>query len=181
MRLFRRHLNPGQLGAMLYERLRAGLASESELSMDELVRTLGKNPADLDPQYAGEVMVGLMFSAWLAIERSASPWVSKRIFEGMKLEFQNHLVEQGASAAQRKEWMAVLDNRFAAYRETLEGYTGFEPPWKLGRLFFWNIIGVEEHIAMSVKIATLFMMKARDECQEMLNEYGPVLTTDRPM
>ena len=165
---------------MLYEELRSGLESEGDLSLQELIQNLGKDRDDVDDQYAGEVMIGLMFAASLATERSASSWVSRQILAGMKVEFNRHLAEQGASETQQQEWIAIMGNRFLAYKKCFEGYTGFEPPWKLGRQFFWNIIGLEEHVAMSIKIATLFLLEARDECQALLNEYGPVLTTREP-
>ena len=180
VRLFRRHLTPQQLGAMLYEKLRSALESDGDLSLQELIRNLGKDRNEVDNQYAGEVMIGLMFAANLAIERSASRWVSKQILAGMKVEFGRHLGEQGASETQQREWIAIMGDRFLAYGKCLEGYTGFEPPWKLGRQFYWNIIGYEDHLAMSVKIATLFLMQARDECQDLLNEYGPVLEVKNP-
>jgi len=162
---------------MLYEKLRSGLESEGNLSLQDLIQHLGKERTEVDNQYAGEVMIGLMFAASLATERSASSWVTRQILEGMNVEFNRHLAEQGASEAQQQEWIAIMGNRFLAYKKCLEGYTGFEPPWKLGRQFFWNILGHEEHVAMSIKIATLFLLEARDECQELLNRHGPMLTT----
>jgi hypothetical protein len=164
---------------MLYEKLRSGLESNTDLSMEGLIRSLDKNYAELDEQYAGEIMVGLMFAATLAIERSASPWVAKRIVSGMKAEFLHHLQEQGASEVQQEEWEAIITGHFLVYQQCLEGYTGFEPPWKLGRQFYWNIIGREDYLAMSVKIATLFLVSARDVCQDLLNEFGPILAMNK--
>jgi hypothetical protein len=161
---------------MLYEKLRSALESQTDLSMESLIRNLDKNYNELDEQYAGEIMVGLMFAASLAIERSASAAVAKRITDGMKTEFDRHLGEQGASDLQRAEWSKVIESHLLVFRQCIDGYTGFEPPWKLGRQFYWNIISREDYTAMSVKIATLFLLAARDMCQEVLNEFGPLVT-----
>jgi hypothetical protein len=168
-------MKPEDLGATIYEELRRGLESETDLSIDDFVKSLDKDSTELDEQYAGEIMVGLMFGAVMAIERSASKHVAEQITSGMKLEFMRHLEEQGANAIQRAEWEIILADRFLGYREALENYSGFEPPWKLGRQFYWNLIGVEEHIAMLIKICTLYLLAARDKSQEVLNKYGPLI------
>jgi hypothetical protein len=162
---------------MLYEDLRSGMESDGDLSMNGFLRSLDKHVTDVDEQYAGEIMIGLMFGATIAIDRSASEFVAREITGGMKLEFVRHLEEQGADETQRREWEAVLENRFNSYRQTLENYSGFEPPWRLGRQFYWNLIGAEEHIAILVKISTLYILSARDRSQDLLNNYGPLLLT----
>jgi hypothetical protein len=149
------------------------MESEAVLSINHFLKNLDRHVDEVNEQYAGEVMVGLMFGAVMAIERSASPRVAEQIIAGMKLEFVRHLEEQGANAIQRAEWETILADRFLGYRQCLENYSGFEPPWKLGRQFFWNLIGVEEHVAMLIKISTLYLLEARDRCQDLLNEYGP--------
>jgi hypothetical protein len=149
------------------------MESEAVLSINHFLKNLDRHVDEVNEQYAGEVMVGLMFGAVMAIERSASPRVAEQIIAGMKLEFLRHLEEQGANAIQRAEWETILADRFLGYRQCLENYSGFEPPWKLGRQFFWNLIGVEEHVAMLIKISTLYLLEARDRCQDLLNEYGP--------
>jgi hypothetical protein len=160
---------------MLYEALRIGMQSDNELSMIRLLESLDLNPGDLHKQYVGEIMVGLMFGASLAVERSASPRVAEQIALGMKAEFLNHIQEQGATSIEKAEWEAVIAGHFLEYRQCLETYSGFEPPWKLGREFFWNILGEEIYRAMSVKIATLYLLAARDAAQGLLNQYGPTL------
>ncbi len=172
---FKKNLLPSELGAHIYESLRRALQSDSDLSMQRLLASLELVPEELHSQHVGEVMIGLMFGATLAIESAATPRTANQIVSALKAEFLNHLEEQGATALQRAEWEAVLAGRFLSYRATLEGYTGFEPPWKLGRALFWNIIDSEVHIAMCVKICTLYMMAARDMCLAILKEYGPRL------
>ena len=173
LRLFRKQTRPGDLGSLIYEALRKGMESNGELSMDQFIHGLDKDPDEISEQYAGEIMVGLMFGAVMAIERSASARVAEQVIAGMKIEFLRHLEEQGADPIQRAEWETILADRFLSYRQTLENYSGFEPPWKLGRQFYWNLIGTEEHIAMLIKISTLYLLGARDKSQEILNEYGP--------
>ena len=179
VRLFRKQHRPEDLGGMIYEALRSGMESGSDLSMNGFLRSLDRGPAELDEQYVGEIMVGLMFGAALAIERSASVRVAEQIDSGMKTEFFSHIMEQGASAVEKAEWEAVIADHFLAYRQCLEDYSGFEPPWKLGREFYWNLIGTEEYNAMAIKIATLYMLTARDVSQDLLNEYGPTLLVEK--
>ncbi len=175
MRLFRKHRRPEDLGAMVYELLRSGMESDGDLSIERYIQSLDKSPSDLDDQYVGDVMVGLMFGATLAIERSSPARVAEQITAGMKTEFLNHVIEQGADQIQKAEWETVIASLFLTYRKSLEDYSGFEPPWKLGREFFWSVIGEEEQVAMSIKISTLYLLAARDACQVLLNEYGPSL------
>lgn len=180
MKLFRRHITSGDLGARIYELLRSGMASPGDLSVERLIESIDLSAGVLDENYRGEVMVGLMFAAVLAVERSASPRLAHLITAGMKAEFMSHLEEQGADPVQQAEWENILAARFLEYRRTLEEYTGFEPPWKLGRAFYWSIRGEEVYAAMPIKIATLYLLSARDRCQETLNEHGPYLLPERP-
>ncbi len=168
-------MKPTALGPTLYEELRKGMESSGDLSMEGFLKSLDQDLSEANEQYAGEIAVGLMFGAVMAIERSASERVAEEIVAGMKLEFLRHLEEQGANAIQRAEWEIILADRFLGYRQCLEDYSGFEPPWKLGRQFYWNLIGVEEHVAMLIKISTLYQLAARDKCQELLNKYGPLV------
>lgn len=175
MALFKKYRRPEELGAMLYEHLRSGMSSDGDLSLDQLLHSFDRTTESLSNQFHGEAIVGLMFASTLAIERSASSRVAAQIIAGMKVDFLNHLEEQGASTLQRAEWDAVTGGRFLEYRKCLEDYSGFEPPWKLGRTFFWNLIGEEVHMAMPIKIATLYLLSARDSCQQLLNVHGPTL------
>jgi hypothetical protein len=59
----------------------------------------------------------------------------------------------------------------------MDGYSGYEPPWKLGRQFYWSLVGNEDYAAMSIKIATLYLLAARDRVQHFLNECGPLILT----
>lgn len=175
MNLFKKHKRPEELGAILYEALRNGMEGNDDLSLDNFIKNLDRRPEDLETNHKGEVMVGLMFAAALAVERSATPKVANRILSGMKTELLNHLEEQGANLIQRTEWETIVASRFLVYRKCLEDYSGFEPPWKLGREFFWNILGAEEQIAMSIKIATLYLMEGQSLCQKLVNMHGPTL------
>lgn len=179
MKLFRKHTTPEELGARLYESLRSGMDSEEALSVQHLMDSFDLGVEERDENYRGEVIVGLMFAAVLAVERSATPRLVHQITAGMKAEFLSHLEEQGANPLQRAEWENVLAARFLDYRKSLEEYSGFEPPWKLGRAFYWNLLGEEVYAAMAIKIATLYLMAARDQCQRLLNELGPYLLPDR--
>jgi hypothetical protein len=176
VKLFRKNLTPEELGATIYEKLRAHLASDDELSIGALLRKLARREEELPDQHQGAFMVGTMFGAVIAIERSTSSWNAKRITDGMHREFFAHLREQGASASQVKDWEQIVNDHYAVYRTALEGYDeGGEPPWRLGRQFLWNIIGAEEYVATQIKEATLFLLQALDVAQSLLNKYGPTL------
>lgn len=171
-------MTPENLGAMIYEALRSSLASGGSFSVDTLVRRIGKSEEDLPEQYVGAIMVGSMFGAVLAIERSTAKLIGQRIVEGMQEEFFRHLREQGASANQIGDWQEIVGEHFQVYRSSLEGYEGFEPPWKLGRQFLWGITGVEEFIGTAIKGATLHILAAQETAQDLVNRYGPTLTVN---
>ncbi len=163
---------------MLYETLRAGMASDGDMSVARFIASLDRKPSDLHEQYVGEVMIGSMFGAVLCIERSTSKWMAEQIVTGLVAEFLNHLKEQGARPSQIEEWQRIVSEHFAEYRRCLCDYEGLEPPWKLGRQFYWNITGVEEYIAMSIKIATYYILAAQDAAQKIVNEYGPTVVVN---
>ena len=175
MKLFRKHITPEELGALIYERIRQHLASSDALSIASLLKRLRHEPETLPEQHVGAIMVGSMFGAVLAVERSTSRWIADRIITGMQREFTRHLREQGATAEQARDWEAIVCDHFLAYRSALDGYEGYEPPWKLGRLFYWNIVGLEEYVAPCIKEATLHLLAVRDSIQDLVNDYGPRL------
>ncbi len=179
MKLFRKNLTPEELGSVIYEKLRAHLASDDELSISSLLRKLSRREEDLPEQHQGAIMIGTMFGAVMAIERSTSTWTARRITGGMHREFFAHLREQGASPSQVRDWEQIVGVHETAYRKTLEGYDeSGEPPWRLGREFLWNIIGSEEYVANQIKESTLFLLQALDVAQSLMNKYGPALVLD---
>ena len=178
MKLFRKHCTPEELGARVYESLRAGMASDGDLSIQRFLTSLDVTSDDLQEQYVGEVMIGAMFAATIAINRSTSAWMGEQIVQGMINDFLLHLSEQGAMLRQIEEWRAVVRERFDEFRITMEGYEGLEPPWKMGRQFYWNMSGREEYLAMNIKISTLYLLEALDQAQEIVNLYGPSLVVD---
>lgn len=175
MKLFRKHNTPEEIGGMIYEALRAGMASSGELAAEGLLRAIGKQKSDLHDQHIGEIMMGCMFGATLAIDRSTSRWMGRQIVIGMNREFLYHLEEQGATRNQAAEWEAIVEQRFQQFRDCLVEYEGFEPPWKLGRQFLWNLSGEEEYVALSIKSATYYLLQARDTAQAILNRHGPTV------
>jgi hypothetical protein len=176
VKLFRKNLTPEELGAIIYEKLRAHLASDDELSISALLGKIERREEDLPEQHQGAIMIGTMFGAGIAIERSTSRWIAKRILDGLQREFLAHLKEQGASANQIKDWEQIVRAHFAVYRKALEGYDeAGEPPWRLGRELLWNIIGAEEYVATQIKESTLFLLEALDVAQSLMNKYGPTL------
>lgn len=181
MALFRKHYTPAEVGAAVYESLRAAIAASSgELSLTSLLDRIGGRRENLPQQHAGEVMVGALFAASLAVERSGARWIAEEILSGMRTEFLRHLKEQGALPEQVDEWERILFSRSGEFREDLRGYDELEPPWKLGRRFLWAFTGVEDYTALSVKHATLFLLAARDHAQTVLNACGPLIRAVPP-
>ena len=105
---------------MIYEALRSGMASDGNLSVEQFIRGLGRHTDELNEQYSGVIITGLMFGATMAIERSASPRIAEQIAAGMKAEFLNHIQEQGADAIQKAEWETIVANDFLDYRKCIE-------------------------------------------------------------
>ncbi|MDH4069392.1 MAG: hypothetical protein OEV30_03115, partial [Ignavibacteria bacterium] len=167
MKLFRKHLHPETIGSMVYELLRSEMERNGDLSFVSLLDSLDLQQETLHSQYRGDIIVGLMFGAVMAIERSTGTTTAQQIISGMKNDFLAHLEEQGASVLQRAEWEATVAGSFLLYRQALEDYSGFEPPWKVGRQFYWNLIGREQHVAMSVKISTLYLVAAQEKVQAL--------------
>lgn len=181
MRLFRRHYSAREVGALLYEALRAAIASPSGgLSIHVLLEHLERHQESLPVQHIGEVVVGAMFSASLAVERSVPRWMSGEIVSGMRDEFLLHLREQGATDRQVAEWESVFHERFREFAAELKDYDGLEPPWKFGRRFLWSVVAVQDYRALSIKHATMFLLEARDRAQELINAYGPHISPLTP-
>ena len=175
MKLFKKHFWPEELGALIYEALRMAVESDGALSLEKFVQSIVTAGVPENGQYEGEVMVGLMFAARMAIDRSTTQAIGESIALGITAEFRRHILEQGATKAQTGEWEMILTTRFQSYHRMIEADTSFEPPWKLGRAFFWNVTGNESYDAMAIKASTLYLMAAEDLSQNLLNEYGPTL------
>lgn len=175
MRVFQRRKTPEALGALLYEALRAGLGAPGPVSIEHLASRLSDAGECLDNQHPGEIMVGAMYAASTAIDRSAPRPVADRIVAGMTGEFLNHLGEQGASAPEVGQWRSIMNAHFADYRDMLIGHEETEPPWKFGRQLLWCLTGSEDHTAVAVRDATEFLLAVRDAAQELVNTHGPSL------
>lgn len=178
MRVFQRRKTPEALGALLYEALRAALANGGAVSIDGLADKLSGEGELLDPQFPGEMMVGAMYAATMAVDRSTQRPIADRILAGMTGEFLAHVKEQGASVQEVGEWRSIMHAHFADYRDVLVGYEELEPPWKFGRQLLWCLTGSEEHTAIAVRDATLFLLAVRDAAQELVNVHGPSLLVE---
>ena len=178
MRVFQRRKTPEAFGALLYEALRSGLSMPGPLSIEKFAGTLTGEGELLDDQHPGEIVVGAMYAATMAIDRSTDRPVADRIVAGMTGEFFRHLGEQGASSPEVGQWRSIMHAHFADYRDMLVGYEGLEPPWKLGRQLLWCLTGSEDHTAVAVRDATRFLLAVRDAAQELVNLHGPGLLVE---
>lgn len=178
MKIFQRRKTPEALGALLYESLRAGLAVPGPMSIESVAVTLSEDGERLNEQHAGEIVVGAMYAARMAIDRSTERAVADRIVAGMTGEFLKHLGEQGASPFEVGQWRSIVNAHFADYRDLLLGYEGLEPPWKFGRQLLWCLTGSEDHTAIAVRDATRFLLAIRDAAQEVVNLHGPALIVE---
>ena len=175
MRVFQRRKTPEAFGALLYEALRTGLSLPGPISIEDLAGKLSNQGELLDDQAPGETVVGAMYAAKMAIDRSTQRSVADRIVAGMTGEFLRHLGEQGASSLEVGQWSSIMNVHFADYRDILIGYEELEPPWKFGRLLLWCLTGSEDHTAVAVRDATQFLLAVRDAAQDVLNLHGPSL------
>lgn len=175
MRALQRRKTPEAFGALLYEALRTGLTLPGHLNLDQLASRLCDEGEALDEQYPGEIVVGAMYAATMAVDRSTTRSIADRIIAGMTGEFLGHLGEQGASGPEVGEWGSIMHAHFADYRDMLVGYEELEPPWKLGRQLLWCMTGSEDHTAVAVRDATRFLLAVRDAAQELMNMHGPAL------
>jgi hypothetical protein len=175
MRVFQRRKTPEAFGALLYEALRTGLTLPGPMNLDHLASAFSDEGEILDEQYPGEIVVGAMYAAAMAVDRSTQRPIADRIVAGMTAEFLRHLGEQGASGPEVGEWSSIMHAHFADYRDILIGYQELEPPWKLGRQLLWCMTGSEKHTAVAVRDATRFLLAVRDAAQELMNMHGPSL------
>ena len=178
MRVFQRRKTPESFGALLYEALRAGLALPGPLSLEDFAGKLSDEGELLDDQHPGEIVVGAMYAATMAVDRSTQRSVADRIVAGMTGEFLRHLGEQGASTLEVGQWRSIMNAHFADYRDILIRYEELEPPWKFGRQLLWCLTGSEDHTALAVRDATQFLLAVRDAAQEVVNMHGPSLLLD---
>lgn len=176
----RKHHTPEEFGALLYETVREAVAATRELSITGLLTGLELEDGRLSEQYEGEIVIACLFGATMALERSTPVVIRHRIVEGLQGEFIRHLGEQGASAEHCREWRKVFRAQFQEYAESLEGYEGDEPPWKLGRQFLWHLTGGRDHVARSIRHAATYLLQARDLAQQLINEHGPHLRLELP-
>jgi hypothetical protein len=168
-------LTPEELGASIYELLRTGLGDNGPLSMRHLSEDVAITNTDPNDQQAGEAMIGCLFGAVLAVERSTPPWICRRIRTGLETEFFRHLFEQGAAVPQVEEWRAIQAEHFVEYFKRLQGHQGTEPPWELGRQFAWNLTGTEQTDELAIRRATLYILAARDLAQSHIDLHEPHL------
>jgi len=175
MRILQRRKSPEAFGALLYEALRTGVSMPGRVSIEGLAGRLSEAGELLDDQHPGEIVIGAMYAATMAVDRSTQRPVADRIVAGMTGEFLCHLGEQGASSLEVGEWRSIMNAHFAEYRDVLIGHEELEPPWKFGRQLLWCLTGSENHTAVAVRDATEFLIAVRDAAQELVNMHGPSL------
>lgn len=158
-----------EAGARLYEQLRQDIIGDGPLSMDRFRATLSRFPTPVGEQFEGEVVVGAMFAACLAIEEAGSAGMVEELRRGVEEEFIRHLREQGAEATHVDEWRTILGEHFAEYFRSMDGHTGPALPSALGREFLWNITGVEEDDAGAIDAATTYLAAARAVARRTLH------------
>lgn len=154
-------LTPEGAGAQLYEYLRREVVGDGVLSLDRLGEALQKCGTPLGDQREGEIIIGCMFAAVLAIEEVASASRRERFRTGLDGEFIRHLREQGADEEHVVEWRTILGEHFVDYFRSCEGQTDPALPDALGKEFLWNLTGMEHDDATPIEIATTYLSAAR--------------------
>lgn len=169
-------LKPEEGGARLYEYLRREVVSDGLLAMDRLADSLSRCTTPLGEQREGEIIVGCMFAAVLAIEELAPPAMRERLRAGLDGEFLRHLREQGADEEHVVEWRTIMGEHFVEYYRSLEGHTGPALPAALGKEFLWNLTGVEDEDATPIEVATSYLAAARALSRRAVRDILTVLS-----
>jgi hypothetical protein len=157
-------------GAQLYEYLRREVVGDGLLSMDRLADALARCNTPLGEQREGEIIIGCMFAAVLAIEELAPPAVRERLRAGMDGEFLRHLREQGADEEHLVEWRTIMGEHFVDYYRSIEGHTGPALPAALGKEFLWNLTGVEDDDVTPIEVVTAYLAAARTVSRRAVRE-----------
>ncbi|MCC6396758.1 MAG: hypothetical protein IT282_07035 [Bacteroidetes bacterium] len=165
---------PEETGKLLYEHLRQEITGPGILSMNRLREIFEEQLTGLGGQFEGELIIGCMFAAVLAIEETTHPPMGQAVRRGLEGEFQRHLREQGASEAQIEEWQVVLGEHFAEYFQSVQGNADPALPAALGREFVWNLTGVEEEHAGLIEASTVYLTAARIVARRLLRQHLPV-------
>ena len=168
-----RKQNPEKTGVLLFEHLRSEVSGDGILSVDRLRESLLEGMPVVADQFEGEMMIGCMFAAVLAIEDTCHAPMREPVRHGLEGEFIRHLREQGASDEQVDEWRIVLAEHFTEYFRSVEGDTGPALPEALGREFLWNLTGVEEPDARLAETAAVYLTAARAVSRRHLREHLP--------
>jgi hypothetical protein len=172
--MFSRKHTPEVTGVLLFEHLRREVSGDGILSMDRLRESLLERMPVVADQFEGEVMIGCMFAAVLAIEDTCHPPMRGAVRRGMEEEFLRHLREQGATDEQREEWLVVVGDHFTEYFRSIESQTDPALPTALGREFLWNATGVEEHDPGLAETSTVYLTSARAVARQLLRQQLPL-------
>jgi hypothetical protein len=172
--MFARKHTPDKVGALLFEHLRGEVSGNGILSVDRLRESLLEGMPVVADQFEGEMMIGCMFAAVLAIEDTCHSPMREAVRRGLEGEFIRHLQEQGATVEQIEEWRVVLAEHFTEYFRSLEGHADPALPDALGREFLWNLTGVEEPDERLAETAAVYLTAARAVARRLLREYLPL-------
>ena len=164
-----------EVGAQLYEFLRREVVGDGILSMDRLADTLLRCETPLGEQREGEIIIGCMFAAVLAIEELVPAMLRERVRTGLDGEFISHLREQGADDEHVVEWRTILGEHFVDYYRSVEGHIGPALPDALGKEFLWNLTGVEEEALAPVEVVTSYLAAARAISRRFVRELITVI------
>ncbi len=169
-----RNPTPEETGVLLYEHLRQEVSGSGILSLDRLRESFLRHPGRLGDHFEGEVMIGCMFAAVLAIEETSFSPVRESVRKGLEGEFIRHLREQGATDGHVDEWRVVLGEHFAEYFRSMERHTDPALPPALGREFLWNLTGVEEEDAVLIETLTVYLAATRVIARRILRQHIPI-------
>jgi len=172
--MFARKHTPEKAGVLLFEHLRREVSGDGILSLERLREALLEGMPVVADQFEGEMMIGCMFAAVLAIEDTCPTPMREVVRRGLEGEFIRHLQEQGATDGQVEEWRVVLADHFTEYFRSMEGQTDPALPSALGREFLWNLTGVEEPDVRLAETAAVYLTAARAVARRLLREWVPM-------
>jgi len=175
--MFARKHSPEEAGVLLFEHLRREVSADGILSLDRLRESFLEVMPVVGDQFEGEMVIGCMFAAVLAIEDTCQAAMREDVRRGLEGEFIRQLGAQGATAEQIEEWRVVLGDHFSEYFQSMGQDPDPALPVALGREFLWNLTGIEEPDQRLAELSTVYLTAARAVARRLLRQHLPLRTS----
>jgi len=129
------------LGRTIYTALQQAFVSDTPMSYSSLLKELGEDPEKMTSDYAGEILVGLLFAAGVAIQGTYEEPVGEPAFQSALNEYVAHGMQGGLSKQQVAELKSRAVARMQEYDACLKDESGGGPASNLGTAFLRHVVG----------------------------------------